>query len=278
MFVVLDERLSVSGGCVACFDREGIAAIAVDPAEFGEWFELINDEDLSVVEGFLIGLVSNRKQVATRVRSRSRAPLIALIETRALNETLDLFSQGFDDVMAKPFHVREVLARSGAIGRRGKSADQSIDVAGIRIFFDGRDPIVNGDVLALPRRERRILECLVLNRNSRVTKTQIFNRVYGIFNDEIHENVIESHISRLRKRLKLRLGRDPIDSQRFLGYQLRVDADEHADDAPQIEHISTSLTQAACGSISLNAFRDEEKRNGPLRGHDDQHLRHVCPS
>ncbi len=129
-----------------------------------------------------------------------------MIEAKALSETLDLFSLGFDDVLAKPFHVREILARSGAIRRRMKMAEQCVDISGIRIFFDGRDPIVNGDVLPLPRRERRILECLVLSRNTRVTKTQIFNRVYGIFNDEIHENVIESHISRLRKRLKQRLG------------------------------------------------------------------------
>jgi len=274
MFVVIDDRASISDACVACFDREGIAAVAVDPADFDEWSELISDSDLSVVEGFLVGLVANRKHVASRIRSRCRAPLIGILETRALTETLELFSQGFDDVLAKPFHVREILARSGAIRRRGKTTEQSIDIAGIRIFFDGRDPIVNGDVLALPRRERRILECLVLNRNTRVTKTQIFNRVYGIFNDEIHENVIESHISRLRKRLKQRLGRDPIDSQRFLGYQLKVtdDATAHAAEEP-----ANSLTQGPDVSLSLNPIRDEEKTNGPVRRHDHQHLRHVCP-
>ena len=51
-------------------------------------------------------------------------------------------------------------------------------------------------------------------------KSQIFNFVYGLFDDEIDENVIESHISKLRKRLRQRLGTDPINSQRFLGYRL----------------------------------------------------------
>jgi DNA-binding response OmpR family regulator len=36
----------------------------------------------------------------------------------------------------------------------------------------------------------------------------------------VEENVIESHISKLRKKLRARLGHDPIDSQRFLGYLL----------------------------------------------------------
>ena len=90
----------------------------------------------------------------------------------------------------------------------------------IRVFGDGRDPEVAGEQLHLPRRERRILEYLVSNKGRRVTKTQIFNFVYGLFSDEIDENVIESHVSKLRKRLRHRLGHDPIDSQRYLGYRL----------------------------------------------------------
>jgi len=45
--------------------------------------------------------------------------------------------------------------------------------------------------------------------------------VYGIFDEDVDENVVESHISKLRKKLKHRLGYDPIDSKRFLGYCLK---------------------------------------------------------
>jgi DNA-binding response OmpR family regulator len=82
---------------------------------------------------------------------------------------------------------------------------------------------VRGEVLPLPRRERRILEYLVSNKGRRVTKTQIFNSVYGLFGEDIDENVVESHISKLRKRLRHKLGHDPIDSQRYLGYRLIYD-------------------------------------------------------
>jgi DNA-binding response OmpR family regulator len=70
------------------------------------------------------------------------------------------------------------------------------------------------------RRERRILEYLAANRGRRVTKTQVFNAIYGIFDEEVEENVVESHISKLRKKLREKLGFDPIDSKRFLGYRL----------------------------------------------------------
>jgi two-component system, OmpR family, flagellar system response regulator FtcR len=59
-----------------------------------------------------------------------------------------------------------------------------------------------------------------MNRGRRLTKSQIFNAVYGLFDDVVEENVVESHVSKLRKKLRARLGYDPIDSQRFLGYML----------------------------------------------------------
>ena len=78
----------------------------------------------------------------------------------------------------------------------------SAGTGAIEVFFDGRDPVVGGDVMELPRRERRILEYLVKNKGRRVTKTQIFNAVYGVMNDGVDECVVESHISKLRKKLR----------------------------------------------------------------------------
>jgi len=93
-------------------------------------------------------------------------------------------------------------------------------VGELRVFFDGRDPQLKGVSLPLPRRERRILEYLVNNRGRRVSKAQIFNSIYGIFDEDVEENVVESHISKLRKKLRCQLGYDPINSVRYLGYRL----------------------------------------------------------
>ena len=90
----------------------------------------------------------------------------------------------------------------------------------LKIYFDGRDPEILGQVLMLPRRERRILEYLAANRMRRVNRSLIFNAVYGLFDEEVEESVVESHISKLRKKLKHALGYDPIDTKRYLGYQL----------------------------------------------------------
>ena len=132
--------------------------------------------------------------------------------------TLGLFAAGVDDVVRKPVHVREIVARVGAINRRVFGENGNVTIGELRVYFDGREPEVNNKPFPLPRRERRILEFLLRCRGRRVSKTQIFNAVYGLFDEDVDENVIESHISKLRKKLKHRLGFDPIDSKRFLGY------------------------------------------------------------
>ena len=114
------------------------------------------------------------------------------------------------------------MARVGAIRRRKETQVEYKVIGEMRVYFDGRDPEVNGVALPLPRRERRILEYLVVNQSKRVTKAQIFNAIYGLFDEEVEEDVVESHISKLRKKLRHRLGYDPIDSKRYLGYRLTL--------------------------------------------------------
>lgn len=220
MIVVLDDRASVAEGYVALFLREGVAACAMATRDLADWLSAVSDADLVAVEAFIVGEVSGRAAMCRLISGRTRAVVIATKETLTLEETLELFSVGVDDVVRKPIHVREIMARIRAVTRRSSVAPEPLKLGEIKVFSDGRDPIVAGEVFSLPRRERRILEFLMSKTSCRVSKTQIFHAVYGLFDGHIDETVIESHISKLRKRLRQRLGYDPIDSKRFLGYRL----------------------------------------------------------
>ncbi|UIJ72889.1 response regulator transcription factor [Aurantimonas sp. HBX-1] len=223
MIVVVDNRELVTSGYQSLFGREGVSAAGFQADDFREWVETAPDADISAVEAFLLGDFDDRAICPRFIRSRSKAPLIALSDSRNLDGTLDLFAAGVDDVVAKPVHVKEILARVGAIRRR-EAIEQARTVVGeISVYQDGRDAEVAGKPMALPRRERRILEYLVANRGRRVSKQQLFSAIYGIFDENVEENVIESHISKLRKKLKMRLGYDPVSSKRYLGYGIGVD-------------------------------------------------------
>ncbi|MCO6051039.1 response regulator transcription factor [Mesorhizobium sp. RP14(2022)] len=219
MIVIVDERELVTEGYHSMFDREGVASTGFRSAEFGDWVSSAPEEDLKSVRAILIGDCRD-DVLPAKLRDRTGAPVIALSEQHSLENTLRLFESGVDDVVRKPVHIREILARISAIRRRAQEEARFAQIGPMRVFTDGRDPEIEGVPMPLPRRERRILEYLAANCGRRVTKTQVFNAIYGLFDDEVEENVVESHISKLRKKLRERLGFDPIDSKRFLGYRL----------------------------------------------------------
>jgi DNA-binding response OmpR family regulator len=220
MYIIIDDRDIVSGGYATGLDREGVSSAGIEAADFREWIGKTSDADVHAVEAFLIGDCGEREGLSRMIRERSNAPVLCLNERHSLDDTLGLFAAGVDDVVRKPVHVREILARVGAINRRVHGDKGQVALGSLRVYFDGREPVVDGEPFPLPRRERRILEFLLQCRGRRVTKAQIFNAVYGLFDDNVDENVIESHISKLRKKLKRKLGFDPIDSKRFLGYSI----------------------------------------------------------
>lgn len=223
MYIVIDDRVLVTEGYQSLFTGEGVPSIGFTPSRFQEWVEDTPADHINTVEAFLLGDCANRQSFPMMIRRRSQAPVIAMNEASSLEKTLELFASGVDDVVRKPVHVREILARVHAMQRRTdkrRSTDSEITRGDVTVYFDGRDPDIGGEAMALPRRERRILEFMMRNRGRWVTKTQVFNAVYGLFDAEVDEAVVESHVSKLRKKLREKLGYDLIDSKRYLGYTI----------------------------------------------------------
>ncbi|MEH3119366.1 MAG: response regulator transcription factor [Methylorubrum populi] len=222
MYIVIDERQSVTDHYVAGFGTEGVPAQGLAAETMKGWLDAASRIDVEAIDGFLIGDCGDRASCTVAIRSLSRAPIIALNETRSLEQTLALFTAGIDDVVRKPVHIREIIARASAIRRRtGRGAEPAPapDREGrLKVFADGRDPEIDGCPLILPRRERHILEYLAKNRGRQVTKGQIFSAVYSERDTEVEESVVEGHISKLRKKLRMRLGHDPIEAKRMAGY------------------------------------------------------------
>jgi DNA-binding response OmpR family regulator len=220
MIIIVDERSDVTAAYQSSLGREGISTASFTPSDFDSWFHSTSGPDLASVEAFVLGDFERREIFTKAIRTRSEAPAIALNDSTGLEATLRLYAAGADDVVRKPVHAREIIARIGAIRRRTTPAARATEADGLRIFADGRDPEIHGEVFMLPRRERRILEYLAANSTRRVSRNQIFNAIYGLFDEDVEESVVESHISKLRKKLRVAMGYDPIDTKRHLGYQL----------------------------------------------------------
>jgi DNA-binding response OmpR family regulator len=158
MIILVDDRTDVTTAYRASFGREGISTASFTPADFDSWFHSTSGPDLAAVEAFILGDFERRESLTRVIKTRSEAPAIALNDSTGLESTLKLFAAGADDVVRKPVHAREIIARIGAIRRRVTAGAKSTTVGDLRVFNDGRDPEVGGITLALPRRERRMIE------------------------------------------------------------------------------------------------------------------------
>lgn len=156
------------------------------------------------------------------VRARSPGvPVIVLSARGALSDRVAGLDEGADDYLAKPFAIEELLARIRAVRRRPNAmASETIHVGRLSFDLTFEDACVAGTKLDLPRREVRVLEALLRRRGRTVLREALEEAVYG-FDDEVQSNTLDSHVSRLRRKLADAGAGVEIHAIRGVGYLLR---------------------------------------------------------
>jgi DNA-binding response OmpR family regulator len=137
---------------------------------------------------------------------RTRKPCPPVLLVTALDDVPDRVAgleAGADDYLVKPFAYDELRARLLTRIRRSPAEAPSPPLRIGRLTFDlnERQAWVNDQALQLPRRELAILDSLVRRAGRVVMREHLEAEVYG-YDDEIQSNALESHVSRLRRRLQ----------------------------------------------------------------------------
>ena len=119
------------------------------------------------------------------------------------------------------FAVEELLARFRAVLRRPADLPPETMRLG-RLSFDlgNREASVAGPPLDLPRRELLVLEALLRRIGRTVTRSSLEEAVYSI-DDEIQSNALDTHVSRLRRKLSEAEAEVEIHGIRGVGYLLK---------------------------------------------------------
>lgn len=160
-----------------------------------------------------------------RIRAREDSTPVLILTAREGKETIvQLLNAGADDYLAKPFDLGELMARAKALIRRGKGAAHPVLTA-LDLQVNTLEQTVrrNGVLVDLSPTEYRILEYLIHHPRRIFSKRNLLEHLYD-YNWEHHSNVIEAHVSNLRKKLDAaQPGAEPvIQTLRGRGYRMAV--------------------------------------------------------
>jgi len=161
-------------------------------------------------------------EVARRLRrTGSRVPILMLTARDEIADRVAGLDAGADDYLVKPFALEELFARLRAILRR--TADGAVEVlrfADLELDPATREVRRGGDTIELTRTEFSLLELFMLNPRQVLTRSVIFERVWG-YDFGPGSNSLDVYIGYLRR--KTEAGGKPrlIQTVRGVGYALR---------------------------------------------------------
>ena len=146
-----------------------------------------------------------------------KTPILVLTARDTINDRVRGLDAGADDYLIKPFALTELLARVRALIRRNAGrAHPVISLGDVVIDTSSRTVTRSGAEITLTAREYARLELLAIEPGRLVTRTMIYEQLFSEEEDDTLSNVVEVHMSHLRKKL----GKDLIHTRRGLGYQV----------------------------------------------------------
>jgi len=174
--------------------------------------------DLLILDVMLPGLDGISLCRAIRAEGpNTETPILMVTARDAESDKVIGLESGADDYLAKPFGIRELLARVGAIMRRHKRASDHTDTARrtssaqVQLDADRREAIVRGQVVELTRQEFDLLYRLAMRPGIVYSRAALLQNVWSD-DTYVTERTIDTVISRLRKKIE----RDPEDPELIL--------------------------------------------------------------
>jgi len=221
VLLIEDEVRLAENVAAALRDGPGFAVDCVGDGQTG--LSLADDPcyDLIILDLMLPQL--DGLGVLKRLRGRgSRTPVLILTAKNEASSIITLLNAGADDYLGKPFDLGELIARAKALIRRGKGvADSTLRLFDLEVNTVEQSVRRSNRQIDLSPTEYRILEYLIHRPRVIVSKQELLEHLYD-YNWEHHSNVIEAHVSNLRKKLDAEGQHSSIETLRGRGYRLLV--------------------------------------------------------
>ena len=217
--LLVEDEQRLAENIVAALREVGLAVDHAADGEAGSHLAEQGVYDAIVLDLMLPG--KSGRNVLHDLRQRTiHSPVLILTAQEGKESIVELLNAGADDYLGKPFDLGELLARVKALIRRGKGASASVlRMSDVELDTVHQTVLRGGETIDLSPTEYRILEYLIHRPRAIVSKQELLEHLYD-FAWEHHSNVIEAHVSNLRRKLNVS-GTEPlIETLRHRGYRL----------------------------------------------------------
>jgi two-component system response regulator PhoP len=217
--LLIEDEVRLAENISAALREVGFA---VDHAADGNTGSYMAEQDF--FDTIILDLMLPGKSGQTVLRElrqrRQQSPVLILTAQEGKESVVELLNSGADDYLAKPFDLGELIARVKALIRRSKgSATPLIQVGDVMLDTISQSVSRGGRAIDLSPTEYRIIEYLAHRPRAIISKQELLEHLYD-YDWEHHSNVIEAHVSNLRKKLTLAGSESLIETLRHRGYRL----------------------------------------------------------
>jgi two-component system, OmpR family, response regulator MprA len=219
--LVVDDERAVRESLRRALELEGYdVGLASDGSEALEKLEGDAQPDAIILDVLMPG-TDGLEVSRTLRRSGSRVPVLMLTARTEVGDRVAGLDAGADDYLTKPFALEELLARLRALLRRtADGSGETLRFADLELDPGTREVRRGGGPIELTRTEFSLLELFMLNPRQVLTRSVIFERVWG-YDFGYGSNSLDVYIGYLRR--KTEAGDKPrlIHTVRGVGYALR---------------------------------------------------------
>jgi DNA-binding response OmpR family regulator len=178
----------------------------------------LKEPDLVVLDLMLPKL--DGMEVCSRIRAKSKVPIIMLTAKDRIPDRVSGLDRGADDYLTKPFSIEELLARIRARLRERHPVSNVLSAKDLTMDRDRHEVVRAGVTVALTAKEYALLEYLLLHRNKVHSRDELFNGVWG--SDFLGDsNLIDVYVRYLRAKIDDAHAEKLIQTVRGAGYTLR---------------------------------------------------------
>lgn len=200
--LVVDDEKDICDILQFNLENEGYI---VDVANSGEEaMEMLTDVHQLIILDVMMDGISGFKMAEMLRKNENYVPIIFLTAKNTENDVLTGFSLGGDDYIAKPFSIKEVLARVRALIKRTSLIIQPADTKwkhdGLKIDITTNRVTIDDNEVSLTKKEFEILSLLAQASPKVLTRAEILSSVWGD-NEYVLDRTVDVHITRLRKKL-----------------------------------------------------------------------------